>query len=116
MADMFQAELAALVQSGKKVLVATVNPEGPEFSGRNMANGNAVGTVTPIKRSVFRQTFASVISILERAVANAQATLVDFSDNQCYQDLCQVVSMAEGVPVYKDKYHMRPYYLVNGSL
>ncbi|RHZ12310.1 hypothetical protein DYB37_007688 [Aphanomyces astaci] len=113
MADMFQAELAALVQSGKKVFVATVNPEGPEFSGRNMVNGNAVGTVTPIKRSVFRQTFASVISILERAVANAQATLVDFSDNQCYQDLCQVVSMAEGEPVYKDKDHMRPYYARN---
>ncbi|RHY47045.1 hypothetical protein DYB34_011075, partial [Aphanomyces astaci] len=65
------------------------------------------------KRSVFRQTFASVISILERAVANAQATLVDFSDNQCYQDLCQVVSMAEGEPVYKDKDHMRPYYARN---
>ncbi|RHY77535.1 hypothetical protein DYB28_004515 [Aphanomyces astaci] len=111
MADMFQAELAVLVQSGKKVFVATVNPEGPEFSGRNMVNGNAVGTVTPIKRSVFRQTFASVISILERAVANAQATLVDFSANQCYQDLCQVEPMAEGEPVYKDKDHMRPYYV-----
>ncbi|RHY26197.1 hypothetical protein DYB32_007813 [Aphanomyces invadans] len=113
MANTFQAELAGLVQAGTKVFVAAINPEGPEFSGRNMLNGNNVGAVAPIRRSTFRQTFAPIISILETAVANANATLIDFSDNQCWEDVCQVVSMAEGEPVYKDKDHIRPYYARN---
>ncbi|RLO08207.1 hypothetical protein DYB28_001689 [Aphanomyces astaci] len=111
----FQQEIAALVASGTRVFVATVNPEGPSFNFNMMLNGNAVVAVHPVSRQAFRTQphVALVLELVEAAVRNANATLVDFSVNQCHHDVCEVVSMVEGEPVFKDTDHFRPYFARN---
>ncbi|KAF0699424.1 Aste57867_10008 [Aphanomyces stellatus] len=106
----FQAELTSLVALGIKVFVATSNPNAIEYDGLWMLNGDQVGAVAPIKRSTFRKNSEFTISLIENATRAANATIVDYSDNQCYEDVCEVVSMREGEPVFVDFNHIRPYY------
>ncbi|KAF0700505.1 Aste57867_8966 [Aphanomyces stellatus] len=109
----FQAEMTDLVASGIKVFAATVNPEGDEFDGFNMLNGDTIGAIAPIKRSTFRKKYEFTISLIEKAIKAANATLIDFSDNQCMNDVCEVVSTREGEPVFVDRNHIRPYFVRN---
>ncbi|KAF0700504.1 Aste57867_8965 [Aphanomyces stellatus] len=109
----FQAEMTDLVASGIKVFAATVNPEGDEFDGFKMLNGDSVGAVAPVSRSAFRKKYEFTISLIEKAIKAANATLIDFSDNQCMNDVCEVVSTREGEPVFVDRNHIRPYFARN---
>ncbi|ETV93892.1 hypothetical protein H310_12237 [Aphanomyces invadans] len=56
---------------------------------------------------------ACIRELVEKAIRNANATLVAFSENQCVDDVCHVVSMKEGEPVFKDNDHLRPYFARN---
>ncbi|RHY28237.1 hypothetical protein DYB32_006120 [Aphanomyces invadans] len=96
---LFEQEISAFVVSGIKVFVATVNPAGSEYHHSNILNGNAVE--------------ACIRELVEKAIRNANATLVAFSENQCVDDVCHVVSMKEGEPVFKDNDHLRPYFARN---
>ncbi|KAF0717380.1 Aste57867_2327 [Aphanomyces stellatus] len=111
--NQFEAEMASLVRQGIKVFVATVNPEGPEFDWKNMLNGGRVAAVGPVSRAAFRQRHERVITRVEKAIAAANATLIDFSTDQCDGDVCHVVSMREGEPVTWDSNHIRPFYARN---
>ncbi|KAF0717379.1 Aste57867_2326 [Aphanomyces stellatus] len=108
-----QGNMAAFAAVGTKVFCATVNPEGDAFNFRNMLNGGQVAAIEPVRRSTFRNKHDRIISLVEQAIASANATLIDLSDNQCHDDLCQVVSMREGEPVMWDANHFRPYYARN---
>ncbi|KAF0701264.1 Aste57867_8258 [Aphanomyces stellatus] len=108
-----QVDMLAFAAIGIRVFVTTSNPEGDAFSWQNMLNGAQVSAVAPIRRSAFRQDHHDILSIVENAIAGANATLIDLSDNQCYDDLCQVVSMREGEPMFWDTEHIRPYYARN---
>ncbi|KAF0688548.1 Aste57867_19838 [Aphanomyces stellatus] len=111
--DEFQAEVAGLVRQGIKVFVATINPEGPEYHFENMLNGNAVGNTSPVNRTTFRQSMQPLLNMVESAIVAANATIVDYSDNQCWGDVCEVVSTSLGEPIYRDTDHFRSYYVRN---
>ncbi|KAF0713005.1 Aste57867_4563 [Aphanomyces stellatus] len=105
-----QVEIQDLVESGFQVFVATVNPQGEAFRPVNMLSGDSVGSVAPVIRSIFRQQHQTIISLVGNTIAAANETLVDYSDNQCFDDVCQVVSMREGGPVNFDSHHFRYYF------
>ncbi|KAF0688552.1 Aste57867_19842 [Aphanomyces stellatus] len=111
--DRLRDELQSFGRLGIQVFVATTNPEGVEYSIQSLLNGANVGSTDPISRAGFRQKFANVISLVEGAIKAANATTIDLSDNQCFEDECQVISMKEGEPVFKDTNHIRPYYARN---
>ncbi|KAF0711446.1 hypothetical protein As57867_005258, partial [Aphanomyces stellatus] len=105
-------EIHEFVQLGIRVFVATANPEFDVYSHQStfLLNGNQVGNVEPIIRSDFRRKHETLLGLLENATVAAHATLIDLSDNQCFEDKCQVISMKEGEPPMKDSNHIRPYF------
>jgi hypothetical protein len=105
----FRDDVKGLVADGTKVFVATINPEGVEFDPSKMINGNAVKLATPVRRSTFRKKFEKLLGKIESAVTEANATLIDYSDNQCWEDICEPVTMREGEPLMYDDDHFRPW-------
>ncbi|KAF0720334.1 Aste57867_389 [Aphanomyces stellatus] len=104
----FQAQMTNLTQSGIRVFAATVNPEGAVFNPERMLNGQKVMNPNAmLSRTSFRQSMQPLIDRVEAAILAAGATLIDFSDNQCWNELCQVFTPL-GDPVMKDTNHFRP--------
>ncbi|RHZ25561.1 hypothetical protein DYB26_014531 [Aphanomyces astaci] len=106
-------EIKAFVASGIKVFVATTNPEGEMFHPTKMLSGSTVLPTPPVSLTAFRQQHKVMVDLIEDATKAANATIIDFADNQCFRDVCEVVSMKEGEPVFKDSDHFRPYYARN---
>ncbi|OQR82403.1 acyltransferase 3 [Achlya hypogyna] len=106
----FRDEMLLFKALGIKVFAATMNPEGAPFHYNNMLQGGAVVATAPVRLSEYRRQHGRLIAMVEKAIVEANATKIDYADNQCYEDLCQVVSMARGEPVMKDNDHFRPYY------
>ncbi|RHY21203.1 hypothetical protein DYB32_009872, partial [Aphanomyces invadans] len=103
----FQEQMTQLRGLGIHVFVATTNPEGPSFDPNNMKQGSRVGDVRPISRSAFRLAHKDLLDKVESAIAASGATLIDYSDNQCWHDVCEVVN-PKGEPIMKDSNHFRP--------
>ncbi|KDO18808.1 hypothetical protein SPRG_15894 [Saprolegnia parasitica CBS 223.65] len=108
----FQSELAAFTALGIKVFVATLNPEGPAFNFANMLNGNSVGAVAPVSKSAYKAAHAELIAMVEGAVKAVNGTIIDYTDNQCWKDDCNVVSNV-GEPLMRDNDHFRPAYVAS---
>ncbi|CAK4707898.1 unnamed protein product [Aphanomyces euteiches] len=100
-----QADLTELTSLGIKVFVATLNPEGKQFEPNHMLSGDDVGDIRPVSKSKFRQQHKELIDLVETAVAAANATLIDYADNYCWEDVCQVVDHY-GRPIFKDSDHL----------
>ncbi|KAF0701028.1 Aste57867_8474 [Aphanomyces stellatus] len=100
----FQAHMTRLTAAGIRVFVAGVNVDGMEYHPSNMVSGGDVGVVDPVSRAAFEAKRAFIIGLVEPAVAAAGATLINFSDNMCDGDICQVVD-PDGVPIMKDDNH-----------
>ncbi|CAK4453912.1 unnamed protein product [Aphanomyces euteiches] len=100
-----QADLTELTSLGIKVFVATLNPEGKQFEPNHMLSGDDVGDIRPVYKSKFRQEHKELIDLVETAVAAANATLIDYADNYCWEDVCQVVDHY-GRPIFKDSDHL----------
>ncbi|KAF0692245.1 Aste57867_16660 [Aphanomyces stellatus] len=110
----FEAELKELRALGIQVFVNTINPFNSAYSPSAMLRrGVHEPLPAPVSRLAFRKKYKDTIGLLEKAMANANATLIDLSDNMCYNDLCQVVSMREGEPVMWDTHHIRPFFARN---
>ncbi|KAG9399609.1 hypothetical protein AC1031_011996 [Aphanomyces cochlioides] len=103
--NQLQDDLAKLTALGIKVFVATLNPEGKQFDPKNMLNGDDVGDVRPVLRSEYREEHKELIGLIEAAVAGANAALIDYSDNYCWEDVCQVID-EHGRPIMKDNNHL----------
>ncbi|RQM21494.1 hypothetical protein B5M09_010116 [Aphanomyces astaci] len=103
----FQAQMTELTALGIKVFAATTNPEGPSFDPNHMKHGSGVGDVRPVIRSAFRQAHRDLLDKVEAAIVASGATLIDYSDNQCWHDVCEVVDQ-QGDPIMKDSNHFRP--------
>jgi peptidoglycan/LPS O-acetylase OafA/YrhL len=105
----FQDEISGLVANGMKVFVATINVEGVEFDCRKMIDGNSVKLPPPVRLSMFRKKHEKLLSKIETTVKDAGATIIDYSDNQCWEDICEPVTMREGEPIMFDDDHIRAY-------
>ncbi|OQR88186.1 acyltransferase 3, partial [Achlya hypogyna] len=109
MLSAFTKDMRELAELGTKVFVATFSPEGPAFNPDNMVRGSDVGKVAPMSRAAYRREHQAVISLLEAAIVAANATMIDFSENQCDGDVCHVIDRY-GNPIMKDEHHFRPGY------
>ncbi|RHZ26500.1 hypothetical protein DYB37_011015 [Aphanomyces astaci] len=78
-----------------------------------MLSGSTVLPTPPVSLAAFRQQHKVMVDLIEDATKAANATIIDFADNQCFQDVCEVVSMKEGEPVLKDSNHIRSYFARN---
>ncbi|OQR89150.1 acyltransferase 3 [Achlya hypogyna] len=106
---LFTKAMKELSEAGIKVYVAGMNPEGDEFDPEKMVRGSDVGTTTPVSRAAYRSEHRELLAQVEAAIAAANATLIDFSENQCDGDSCHVVDQF-GNPIMKDSNHFRPGY------
>ncbi|OQS03775.1 acyltransferase 3 [Thraustotheca clavata] len=106
----FQQEISAFAALGIKIFAATLNPEGPQFAFTNMLNGNSVGAVAPVSKKAYKATHADLIAMVEGAVKSVNGTIIDYSDNQCWGDVCEVISNV-GEPIFRDNDHFRPGYV-----
>ncbi|KDO19135.1 hypothetical protein SPRG_21476 [Saprolegnia parasitica CBS 223.65] len=105
-------ELTSFTKLGIQVYVAGLNPEGKEFNPKNMLSGSGVGKVDPVSRAAYEAMpqIAYLNRLLVAATKAANATLINFADNQCYRDTCQVLSNV-GEPIMRDDDHFRPAYV-----
>ncbi|EQC29023.1 hypothetical protein SDRG_13179 [Saprolegnia diclina VS20] len=106
----FQDEMTRFQDLGTHVFASSLNPEGRRFHYRNMLQGGDVRAIAPVRLSAYRHQHSRLVSLLEGAIRGANATIVDYARNQCYNDVCEVVSTARGEPILKDNDHYRPYY------
>ncbi|KDO34179.1 hypothetical protein SPRG_01421 [Saprolegnia parasitica CBS 223.65] len=105
----FQDDMAAITRLGIRVFVATMSPEGAAFDFNHMLRGSSVGAVGPVSRSAFRASQQPLLGMIEDAIVAANATLIDFSENQCDGDVCEVLD-PYGHPIMKDWHHFRSAY------
>ncbi|KAF0713381.1 hypothetical protein As57867_004359, partial [Aphanomyces stellatus] len=108
----FQKDMAELASSGIRVFIATMNPEGDQFDPKHMLSGDEVGDVRPVSKSAYREAHKVLVGLVEAAIHGANATLLDYSDNYCWEDVCQVVDMY-GMPLMKDSNHLRTNFAFN---
>ncbi|RQM29922.1 hypothetical protein B5M09_012346 [Aphanomyces astaci] len=101
----FQQDMTKLTGLGIKVFVATINVEGEQFNPYHMLSGNDVGDVSPVSKAAFRLKHKWLLGLIEKATAAANATLIDYSDNYCWNDSCGVVDDL-GRPIMKDTNHL----------
>jgi SGNH domain (fused to AT3 domains) len=100
---------------GIEVIVAGVNPEGEQFIPEKMldAFGNIIAkNIQPVSLAHYRSKNWPLISQLEESIAAANASLMDYSINQCCNDTCQVLD-PYGNPIMKDHSHFRPFMAEN---
>ncbi|KAF0691532.1 Aste57867_17273 [Aphanomyces stellatus] len=104
--NQFQKDMAELTSLGIRVFIATMNPEDNQFDPKHMLSGDEVGDVRPVLKSAYREAHKELVGLVEAAIHGANATLLDYSDNYCWEDVCQVVDMY-GNPIMKDNNHLR---------
>ncbi|RHY30219.1 hypothetical protein DYB32_004512, partial [Aphanomyces invadans] len=101
----FERDIKRFTKLGIKVFVATINVEGPQFNPAHMLSGNDVGDTSPVSKAAFRQQNKWLLELVENATLAANATIIDYSDNYCWNDSCGVVDDL-GRPVMKDSNHL----------
>ncbi|ETV93228.1 hypothetical protein H310_12824 [Aphanomyces invadans] len=105
----WKEQVKQLVGLGIRVFVAQQYVENGRFYYAYWLEGNAVKAVPPpYVRSQFEAEHRHLLSVIANATQEANATLINFSDNLCWEDLCQVVN-GHGEPVLADDNHIRAY-------
>ncbi|KAF0688770.1 Aste57867_19659 [Aphanomyces stellatus] len=66
----------------------------------------------PVRRSDFQRENAHLLHGIAAAVADINGTLLDYSDNLCWEDTCETVN-GQGEPVYADDDHIRAFSVRN---
>ncbi|KAF0708176.1 hypothetical protein As57867_006412, partial [Aphanomyces stellatus] len=85
-------DVKSLTAMGIKVYVAQQYVEDAKFYYVYWLEGDHMKKVLgPVIRSEFQKTNAHLIDGISSAVAEANATLLDYSDNLCWQDKCETV-------------------------
>ncbi|ETW06940.1 hypothetical protein H310_03051 [Aphanomyces invadans] len=105
----WKEQVKQLVALGIRVFVAQQYVENSRFYYVYWLEGNTVKAVPPpYVRSQFEAEHDHLLSVIANATHEANATLINFSDNLCWEDLCQVVN-GHGEPVLADDNHIRAY-------
>lgn len=107
----FSRNIKEITDMGIKVFVATLKPEGKEFNPKYMydSNGKIIEeNIKPVRLSEFLKKKSFLYNRLNQAILEGGATIVDYSENLCYDDLCQVLD-PYGKPVYKEESHFQNY-------
>jgi hypothetical protein len=103
----YQADMRELVAMGIKVFIATMNVEGVAFSPDHMLYGNGIGDVRPVSKQKYRKDHQELVELVERTIRGiGNATIIDYSDNYCWDDVCEVLDPL-GHPIFRDTNHFR---------
>ncbi|KAF0699493.1 Aste57867_9963 [Aphanomyces stellatus] len=106
----YSADLAAIGAQGTAVFAATMNPEGYAFMPEHMLSGSDVVDVKSVDRAAFRKANQFLVESIERAIHDANVTMLDYSEHYCWNDVCEVLTRA-GEPVMRDHDHFRRTYV-----
>lgn len=98
---------------GIKVYVATLKPIGEDFNPKYMYDSekNIVieEKLKPVKQSEYLIKNQLLYNRLNKAILDGGATIVDYTDNLCYKDNCNVIDPTTGYPVNKEESHPNNY-------
>jgi len=109
-----QALLADLVARKKKVYLLLDNPSGPAFEPLRMIHGSRLGTLTAARdapTTPLPEAQAQLNERLRGIAAASGAEALDVIASLCEAGGECLRSMPDGNPIYKDKEHLRPYYV-----
>jgi peptidoglycan/LPS O-acetylase OafA/YrhL len=107
----FRSEIEALVRLRKKVYVILASPSSPTLDPRRMISrydGRVAPRSLPV-REFLSTAGASIEAVREVAIAGG-AEVIDPLPILCPGGTCPSVT-GDGVPIYKDWSHMRPFYV-----
>jgi len=109
--DAFVEDIKTIKSVGTKVYVTNLNVFGEKFNPASMysAFGVVEERLKPVKRSEFRSQYKELIDRVESRIKSTGATMIDLSDDYCYNDSCEVIDRY-GNPIMKDSNHFRPFY------
>jgi len=101
---------------GKKVFVVLNIPMGHEFNPRSMIkrsfpSGQFEINIENFDKAKFDAGWYPIREDIKNISVQAGATLLDPLDTFCTPEKCPTVD-EEGKPVYKDNYHVRPFYVI----
>ena len=65
--------------------------------------------VEPFRLSAFKSKYSVIIGKYETAIQQNNATLIDLSDNLCWEDLCEVTTPS-GYAAFTDPGHYGKFY------
>ena len=107
----FYSEMQELHDLGIKVFVATINPEGSAYNPLQMlgVSGLIEANMKAVSLKAFRSEHAVLLKKIEDGAVKANATIIDFAVNICWNDVCEVIE-PHGNPIMKDKDHFRPFF------
>jgi len=105
----FEATVASLVQSGKRVVILSSNPTSPTYNPRvvfHRFNGLESGRLQPVNKTAFNRFIAPIEERLIQIARRTGATVIRPADYFCNRDVCPATD-GEGAPLYKDENHLR---------
>jgi hypothetical protein len=111
--DALEKLLTTLVQSKKKVYLLLDNARSVEFEPRRLIEGSRMGRMTALTSTTtgpLPPEQAQLDERLKRIAASSGAEAIDVLAQLCKSGEC-VRSMPDGTPVYKDREHLRPFYV-----
>ena len=111
--DALEKLLTTLVQSKKKVYLLLDNARSVEFEPRRLIEGSRMGRMTALTSTTtgpLPPEQAQLNERLKRIAASSGAEAIDVLAQLCKSGEC-VRSMPDGTPVYKDREHLRPFYV-----
>jgi hypothetical protein len=67
-------------------------------------NGVIMKNLEPVKLSEFRNTNKQSIELLENTIKSVGGNIVDFSDHQCWKDICELL-VPSGITIMRESNH-----------
>lgn len=113
----FEAMVAHFVASGKVVYIVLPSPTGLVFSPRRWIERGVTDFSFRIHEPFvsapdYIAAISPIVGRLERIAAHTGAQLVDPLASLCNSERCPVVA-ADGTPIYRDRSHLNPLYVLN---
>lgn len=104
----FESEIAALVRSGKRVVILSSSPAAASFNPRAMfSRFSGFNRPTPVNKADFNRFIAPIENRLTQIAKRTGATLIRPADYFCEAETCPATD-AHGDPLYRDAQHLRP--------
>jgi len=105
-------ELILSIAKHKKVFLIIDNPSGKEFSPDTFISGSRITGIKTKKTKVQEYSDITMRKKLFNIAKHNNVVIIDPAKHFCKNGKCQI-SMDNGIPIYKDTSHIRPFYIKN---
>lgn len=110
--DEFEKIIKDLTKQGKKVYIILSVPTAPQYHPKDMISRVTLQTKTEaVDRKAFVDYTSPATNRLKALAAKTGAILIDPVPSLCDKDICPTTTK-DGLPVYKDGNHLRPFYMI----